>query len=176
MSKTIDFWRNNYDWRAEEYRLNALPQFMTAVDVDGFGTLDIHFVHARSSVPDAIPLLFLHGWPGSFAEVQKILPLLTSAGFHVIAPSLPGYGFSSYPDEPGFTHRQHAEVMQKVMLKLKYEKYVVQGGDWGSDIARTVAIMYPESVKALHQNMVSKLFSFLKTSQIKMLISVDNDG
>ncbi|KAI9842728.1 MAG: hypothetical protein M1830_007753, partial [Pleopsidium flavum] len=107
---TVQFWLKTYDWRAEEARLNELPRFETPFEVDdGFGTLDIHFVHSTSSVADATQLLFLHGWPGSFMEIIKGLPLLNKAGFHVVAPSLPGYGFSSYTDKAGFDIRQHAE-------------------------------------------------------------------
>ena len=154
IGETVEFWRTSYDWRKEEERLNEMPQFKTPIDVDGFGTLDIHFVHSTSPVEDAIPLLFLHGWPGSFYEIQKSLRELNKAGFHVVAPSLPGFGFSSYPDKAGFKHVQHAEVMHKVMAKLGYQHYVVQGGDWGAFIARCLAIMYPESVRAVHINMV----------------------
>jgi pimeloyl-ACP methyl ester carboxylesterase len=154
MIETVKFWREQYDWRAEEARLNVMPQFKTSIDVNGFGTLNIHFVHAVSSKPNAVPLLFLHGWPGSFAEVEKILPSLTEARYNVVSPSLPGYGFSSYTDKAGFKHEQHAEVMNKLMMKLGYNKYVVQGGDWGSFIAGRMARMYPKNVKALHANMV----------------------
>lgn len=155
ISDTVQFWRESYDWRTEEARLNEMPQFKTSIDVDGFGALDIHFVHSTSSVSSAIPLLFLHGWPGSFFEIRKALPELNKAGFHVVAPSLPGYGFSSYPDKAGFKHIHHAEVMQKLMLKLGYNHYVVQGGDWGAFIIRCLALMYPDNVEAVHTNMVS---------------------
>ena len=155
MRDTIDFWRTKYDWRSEETRLNKLPQFMTQIDVDEFGSLDVHFVHPKSIEAGAVPLLFVHGWPGSFAEVEKILPKLNQAGFHVVAPSWPGYGFSSYPGKKGFKHSQHAEVLHKVMLKLGCDKYFVQGGDWGSFIVRSIALAYPEHVKALYCNMVS---------------------
>lgn len=169
IAETVDFWRKSYDWRKEEARLNEAPQFKTPIDVDGFGTLDIHFVHSKSSAQSSIPLLFLHGWPGSFAEIYKALPELNKAGFNVVAPSLPGYGFSSYPDKAGFKHIHHAEVMHKLMTRLGYKQYVVQGGDWGAFIVRCLGIMYPESVKAVHMNMVSssedkvhvKIFNFI---------------
>jgi pimeloyl-ACP methyl ester carboxylesterase len=90
----------------------------------------VHFVHSKATSSDAIPLLFLHGWPGSFVEVMKALPALNEAGFNVVAPSLPEYGFSTYPDEAGFDHRKHAEVLNALMLRLEYDEYVVQGGDW----------------------------------------------
>lgn len=156
MQETVQFWLTKYDWRAEEAKLNVMPQFTTSIDVDVFGELDIHFVHSKTFTQDTmIPLLFLHGWPGSFLEVSKMLPLLNQAGFDVVAPSLPGYGFSSYPAKAGFKHKHHAKAFHSLMLRLGYEAYAVQGGDWGSDIARTMAVMVPTHIKALHQNMVS---------------------
>jgi pimeloyl-ACP methyl ester carboxylesterase len=151
---TVNFWRNEYDWKAEEARLNEMPQFKIPIDMDDFGTLGIHFVHSSSSVPNAVPLLFVHGWPSSFAEIQRALPALNKAGFHVVAPSLPGYGFSAYPKKAGFKYFHHAELMHKVMSKLGYEQYAVQGGDWGAIIVRCMALKYPGSIKAVHTNMV----------------------
>jgi pimeloyl-ACP methyl ester carboxylesterase len=95
----VDYWLHSFDWRAQESKLNQFPQFTTDIDVDGFGTYNVHFIHQRSNVPNAIPLIFLHGWPGSFIEVTKILPKLVQGGqnfpaFHVVAPSLIDYGFS----------------------------------------------------------------------------------
>ncbi|GME44624.1 hypothetical protein PV05_09224 [Neofusicoccum parvum] len=154
MRETVQFWINEYDWRQEEEKINQMPQFKTHIDGGEFGSFDVHFVHMTSNVKDAIPLLFLHGWPGSFIEVQKILTPLTAAGFHVVAPSLPGYGFSSYTNKAGFKFFHHADVMHKLMTKLGYQKYAVQGGDWGSIIARSMALRYPDSVKAIHMNML----------------------
>lgn len=99
VKRLTNHWLNNYNWRTHEEKLNQLPQFTTDINVDGFGTLNIHFIHQKSDVEKAIPLLFCHGWPGSFIEVSKIMPLLTKGGkdgpaFHVVAPSLPNYGFS----------------------------------------------------------------------------------
>lgn len=156
----VDFWRTSYDWREQEARLNELPQYTCTVEVENFGDLEMHFVHQTSSVSDAIPLLFVHGWPGSFAEVTKMLPILNEAGFHVVAPSLPGYGFSSCPDKAGFTNEHDAEAVHKVMLKLGYRSYVAQGGDWGSDIVRNLGRMFPEHVKAVHINHIN-LVNFL---------------
>ena len=154
MINTVEYWRTKYNWREEETKINKLPQFQTSIDVDGFGSLRIHFVHSKSSKPNAIPLLFIHGWPGSFIEVSKILPKLSEAGYDVVAPSLPGYGFSSYPDKAGFNHDKHSEFLNKLMQKLGYKKYVVQGGDWGSHIARNLTIHQPEAVRAMHVNML----------------------
>ncbi|KAK7439018.1 hypothetical protein VKT23_017724 [Stygiomarasmius scandens] len=120
MKRLVMRWRKGYDWRAEEAKLNEeLPQFTRDIEVsDGHGMLNIHYVHKKSEVEDAIPLLFVHGWPGSFIEVRKILPLLVKASsngefpsFHVVAFSLPGFGFSEAPKKPGFTPDYHAEVI-----------------------------------------------------------------
>ena len=134
--------------------------FTRAVDVDGFGVLDLHYVHQRSARPNAIPLLLVHGWPGTFLEVEKILPLLTTPddpaapAFHVVAPSIPGYGFSEAPHKPGFHHDQNAEICHKLMLALGYEQYVAQGGDLGRRVTQILATTYaPMHVKAWHTNM-----------------------
>ncbi|KZV79145.1 alpha/beta-hydrolase [Exidia glandulosa HHB12029] len=162
VKRLATYWRESFDWRAQETKINdALPQFTTDVDVDGFGTLNIHFVHKRSSRPDAIPLLFQHGWPGSFLEVSKLLPLLTEPtkatdpAFHVVAPSLAGYAFSQAPSKPGFGIRQYAEVAHKIMLQLGYDQYVTQGGDWGAGVTRVMGYLYaPEHCKGSHTNMM----------------------
>ncbi|OLN89995.1 putative epoxide hydrolase 5 [Colletotrichum chlorophyti] len=152
------YWRDGFDWRAVEAKLNELPQFTTSISVNGFGDLDIHFVHQKSEHQGAVPLLFVHGWPGSFLEVLKILPLLTTEkeglSFDVVAPSLPNFGFSEGPEKPGFRIHQYAEVMHKLMLKLGYEQYVTQGGDWGFGITRWMGIIYPDKVLASHINLV----------------------
>ena len=154
MRELVEFWRKEYDWKAEEKRMNdTLPQFKTSIEMEDFGALDIHFVHSTSS-SDAIPLMILHGWPGSFDEVANVLPHLNKAGFHVVAPSLPGSCFSSSSHKPGFKIVHHANVMQTIMSRLGYTRYVVQGSDWGSLIARTMATEYPDSVKAIHLTMV----------------------
>ncbi|KAI9058746.1 alpha/beta-hydrolase [Trametes sanguinea] len=129
-------WKDGFDWRAAETAINQLPMFTRDIDVDGFGTLNIHYVHQKSALKNAVPLLFVHGWPGHFLEVRKMLPLLTAASpehpsLHVVAVSLPGFGFSEAPKRPGFGSKQYAEVVNKLMLSLGYEEYVYQGGDWG---------------------------------------------
>ncbi|THH27461.1 hypothetical protein EUX98_g6740 [Antrodiella citrinella] len=151
-------WRDGFDWKVAEDRINLLPQFTRDIEVDGFGTLNIHYVHQKSAADDAIPLIFIHGWPGHFLEVTKILPLLTSSSgkypsFHVVALSLPGYGFSEGPKKKRFAISKYAEVSHKLMIALGYEQYVVQGGDWGYVVGRNMAHMYgPEHVKAWHTN------------------------
>lgn len=160
LKRLINYWKDGFDWRKQEVTLNSkLPQFTTTIDVEGYDSLNVHFVHQKSKRKDAIPLLFCHGWPGSFIEVLKILPLLTSPdddqpGFHVIAPSLPNFGFSSSSTKPGFGINQYAESLHKLMLKLGYTKYVTQGGDWGFSITRFLGIKYPSSCVASHLNYV----------------------
>lgn len=162
------YWQDGFDWRAAEARLNAdLPQFTTAVPVEGFGDVDVHFVHQRSGRPGSIPLLFCHGWPGSFLEVVKVLPLLTGGGgggagqdagarpsYHVVAPSLPNFGFSGKVAKPGFGIRQYAQACHALMRQLGYDRYVTQGGDWGFAITGSMGVQYPGQVLASHMNMV----------------------
>lgn len=145
-----------WDWRKAEGRLNKVPQYHTGVKVDGFDELDIHFVWQKSEVKNAIPLLFVHGWPGSFIEVIHILPLLTQPGgpaFHVVAPSLPNYGFSEGVKKRGFGAKQYAETCHKLMLQLGYDEYVTQGGDWGYTVTRAIGYLYPNHCKASHYNL-----------------------
>lgn len=120
LKRLVSYWKEGFNWRAQEEHINrTLPQFTRDIEVTGFGNLNIHYVHARSRLVDAIPLLFVHGWPGSFLEVEKILPLLTAVdqngthpSFHVVALSLPGFGFSDTPKRKGFHGRQMAEVFR----------------------------------------------------------------
>ncbi|KAH6897522.1 epoxide hydrolase [Coprinopsis sp. MPI-PUGE-AT-0042] len=160
LQRLVAYWKGGYDWRKHEAALNAeLPQFTRDVDIEGHGTLNVHYVHKKSQAVDAIPLLFVHGWPGSFFEVRKLLPLLVETSpdhpsFHVVAISLPGYGFSEAPKKKGFEATQMAEVGHKIMLALGYNEYVAQGGDWGSMICREIAQTYgPKHCKAWHTNM-----------------------
>ncbi|KAF8817111.1 alpha/beta-hydrolase [Phlegmacium glaucopus] len=158
--RLVSRWKEGYDWRKHEAQLNAeLPQFTRDIEVEGHGTLNVHYIHKKSEVVDAIPLLFVHGWPGSFIEVRKILPLLVQAdaehpSFHVVALSLPGYGFSEAPKKAGFALAQFAEVGNKLMIALGYNEYVTQGGDWGHMITRKMAQEYGHKhSKAWHSNM-----------------------
>ncbi|KAI6255099.1 hypothetical protein MCOR07_001072 [Pyricularia oryzae] len=159
VKRLVARWKEGFDWRAAEAELNKIPQFTTSVDVDGFGSIEMHFVHQRSQDENAIPLLFCHGWPGGFWEVRKLLPLLTpqnvaEPSFHVVAPSHPNFGFSEEVAKPGFNGRKYAEAAHKVMLRLGYDKYVTQGGDWGYRITRALDLLYPENVLASHINMI----------------------
>ncbi|KAI2463689.1 alpha/beta-hydrolase [Annulohypoxylon bovei var. microspora] len=155
VKRLTKYWQESYDWKKAEDELNKVPQFVTDIQCDGFDPLAIHFVHARSEVQGAIPLLFIHGWPGHFEEVLRILKPLTEGGdgvkypaFDVVAPSLPNFGFSEGPKKRGFAMEQYAETMNKLMLKLGYNEYVTQGGDWGCHISRSLAHLYPKYCKA----------------------------
>jgi len=138
--------------------LNEFDQFKTVID-----DLDIHFIHQRSPEPDAVPLIITHGWPGSIAEFTKIIGPLTDPvahggdaedAFHVVAPSMPGYGFSDKPRSPGFGPEQIAEVNAALMARLGYERYGIQGGDWGSIVSSRHAFNHPEQAIGLHLNML----------------------
>ncbi|CAI7565195.1 unnamed protein product [Penicillium glandicola] len=163
IKRLIAVWREQFDWRAQELKLNEqFNQVNVRIGVDGFGELNIHAVHHRSQNSRAIPLLFIHGWPGSFLEATKLIPLLTKNNkdgpvFDVVAPSLPNFGFSQGIKKRGFGLAQYAEVLHKVMIALGYEEYVIQGGDWGSMIARTMSQCYPQYTQAIHLNFIPVL-------------------
>ncbi|EME41047.1 hypothetical protein DOTSEDRAFT_136755 [Dothistroma septosporum NZE10] len=159
IKRFVEYWKTEFDWRAHEKKLNELPNYEVQVNVDKHGPVDMHFIHQKCSNPNAIPLLFVHGWPGSFLEVTKILPLLantsndsTKPSFHIVAPSLPNYGFSGPALKRGFNIARCAEACHKVMLALGYDQYVTQGGDTGFLITRAMAHLYPQHVKACHVN------------------------
>ncbi len=152
------YWRDSFDWRATEARLNALPQF--TLDIDG---LPIHFIHAKGQGPKPLPLILTHGWPGSFVEMEAILPLLThpenpADAFDVVIPSLPGFGFSGRPTAPGCGPKAIAAMWDKLMTALGYHRFGVQGGDWGSAVSIWLARTLPERVIGAHLNfMISSL-------------------
>ena len=139
-----DYWAGGYDWRATEARLNALPQFRTAID-----GLKIHFLHVRSPRPDATPLVMTHGWPGSVIEFEKVLGPL-SQDFHVVCPSLPGYGFSDRPAEAGWTVERIADAWAELMGRLGYHRFVAQGHDWGTSVSTEIGKRHPDRVIGLH--------------------------
>ncbi|KAF7349223.1 hypothetical protein MSAN_01711700 [Mycena sanguinolenta] len=158
--RLVERWTSGYDWKKHESQLNSeLPQFTRDIEVDGHGTLNIHYIHKKSDIAQAIPLLFVHGWPGSFLEARKLIPLLTKGNddfpaFHVVVISIPGYGFSQAPTTRGFRLPQYAEVATKLMISLGYNEFVTQGGDWGFPITCTIAQMYGgKHSKAWHTNM-----------------------
>lgn len=149
-------WKDKFDWRDHEKKLNELPNFETTVDVDGHGSVDVHFLHFKNDAPNAIPLLFVHGWPGSVLECVKMAPMLKGGdgkpAFEVVAPSLPNFTFSGPALKRGFGIAKYAEACHNVMLALGFDQYVVQGGDWGFLICRTLSAKYPQHVKGIHTN------------------------
>jgi epoxide hydrolase len=142
-----DYWADEYDWRTREAALNRFDQFST--EIDG---LDIHFIHQRSAAKDAFPLLITHGWPGSIVEFDKVIEPLTAAGFDVVCPSLPGYGFSGKPSGTGWGVEKIAEAWETLMGRLGYERYGAQGGDWGAAVTTQIGRNEGRCV-AIHLNM-----------------------
>jgi pimeloyl-ACP methyl ester carboxylesterase len=143
-------WREEYDWRATEQRLNQIPQFRVTVD-----DLPIHFLHVRSRHSDAIPLVLTHGWPGSFLEFEQVLPLLAnppddSPAFHVVAPSLPGYGFSGRPTTTGWNIHRIAQAWCELTTRLGYPRFLAAGSDWGTSISTSIALQHPDRLLGLH--------------------------
>ncbi|MFG1603932.1 epoxide hydrolase family protein [Actinoplanes sp. NPDC049265] len=138
------YWADEYDWRATEARLAAVPQFRTTI-----GGLGIHFWHVRSARPDAIPLIMTHGWPGSVIEFEKVLGPL-SEHFHVVCPSLPGYGFSDRPAGRGWTVERIADAWTELMTRLGYGWFIAQGHDWGTSISTEIGKRRPDRVIGLH--------------------------
>ena len=160
LKELVGYWRNGYDWRAQERMLNGFPQFKA--DVEGSS---IHYAHVKGKGPNPVPLIISHGWPGSFFEMYKVIGPLSDPAAHggdaadsfdVIAPSLPGYGFSDRTTERGVNVARIAERFMKLMTEsLGYERYGAQGGDWGATITTRMGYAYPDKVLGIHLNMVS---------------------
>jgi epoxide hydrolase len=153
-----EYWSERYDWRRAEANLNRFPQFRT--ELDG---LDIHFLHVRSPHEDAQPLIMTHGWPGSIVEFHKVIEPLTDPvghggdaadAFHLVCPSLPGYGFSGKPGQPGWDCERTAHAFDELMLRLGYPRYGAQGGDWGAEVTTALGLRHPEHLTGIHLNMV----------------------
>lgn len=154
----VDYWQNDYDMKRLETRLNSLPQFTASIDGH-----DIHFIHVKSSHADAKPLILTHGWPGSVVEFLKVISPLTEPtqhggsaedAFHVVIPSLIGYGFSSKPSKHGMSVQAMGGIWAKLMRTLSYDKYFAQGGDWGSAVTSALAQQDPNCI-AIHLNLVA---------------------
>ena len=157
LQELANYWAAEYDWRKCEARLNALPHFMTEID-----SLDFHFIHARSKHEDALPIIVTHGWPGSIIEQLKIIdPLVdptahggqASDAFHVIIPSMPGYGFSAKPTTTGWGPERMGRAWAQLMERLGYTEYVAQGGDWGAFVVDQMGLQAPAGLLAIHTNM-----------------------
>ncbi len=163
MRRLVDYWRDGFDWRAAEARINRFAQFTAPVSGDDGAPIEIHYIHEPGSGDHPLPLLLLHGWPGSIAEFLDIIAPLAhperfggeaADAFTVIAPSLPGYGFSGAPPAP-IGPRAMAGMFSRLMTEiLGFDQYVAQGGDWGSTICARIAVDFPTGLKALHVNMV----------------------
>jgi pimeloyl-ACP methyl ester carboxylesterase len=157
MQSLARHWATVYDWRKCEAKLKAVPHFMT--EIDG---LDIHFIHVRSQHENALPMIVTHGWPGSIIEQMKIIEPLTNPtahggseadAYHLVIPSLPGYGFSSKPTEPGWNPPRIAKAWAALMQRLGYTRYVAQGGDWGNAVTEFMAVQQPPGLLGIHTNM-----------------------
>lgn len=157
LQELVRYWGTDYDWRKGEARLNAFPQFVT--EIDG---LDIHFIHVRSPHANALPLNMTHGWPGSVFELVKTIGPLTDPtahggseedAFHLVVPSMPGYGFSGIPTDTGWTPDRIGRAWDELMRRLGYERYVSQGGDWGAVISDVMARQAPKGLLGIHVNM-----------------------
>ena len=157
MQKLARYWATDYDWRMVEARINALPNFLT--EIDG---LDIHFIHVRSKHENALPIVVTHGWPGSIIELLKIVEPLTNPtahggsaadAFHLVIPSMPGYGFSGKPAAKGWGPERIARAWTVLMKRLGYTKFVAQGGDWGALIVDLMGVQAPPELLAIHTNM-----------------------
>ena len=157
LQEVCRYWADTYDWRAREAALNRFPQFVT--EIDG---VDIHFIHRPSPNPDALPLVVTHGWPGSIVEFHKVIEPLAdpaahggqaSDAFHVVCPSLPGYGFSGKPTTTGWGVQKIGEVWAELMARLGYSRYGAQGGDWGAAVTTAIGAQDPEHCAGVHLNM-----------------------
>src|SRR6059058_6020587 len=157
MQALARYWATEYDWRKCEARLKALPHFIT--EIDG---LDIHFIHVRSKHEDALPLIVLHGWPGSVIEQLKIIEPLTDPtahgasaadAFHLVIPSMPGHGFSGKPTETGWDPIRIAKAFVVLMKRVGYTEFVAQGGDWGNAVSEQMALLKPPGLLGIHTNM-----------------------
>ena len=157
MQKLAQYWANEHDWSKCEAKLNSFPNHIA--EIDG---LDIHFIHARSKHENALPIIITHGWPGSVIEQLKVIEPLTNPtahggtaadAFHVVVPSLPGYGFSGKPTAPGWHPVRIASAWTTLMKQLGYTKFVAQGGDWGNAVSEVMALQQPPELLAIHTNM-----------------------
>ncbi|HLS86655.1 MAG TPA: epoxide hydrolase, partial [Burkholderiales bacterium] len=159
LKDVVSYWKTGFNWRYWEEKLNSFPQYKVRL-----GGIDLHFIHAPSKKPDAMPLLLSHGWPGSVFEFLELIPLLTDPArfggdpadaFTVVAPSLPGYGLSFAPGQKRFGVEAIADCFARLMSALGYERFAVQGGDWGAFIATRLGYAHPERLIGMHLNLLA---------------------
>ncbi|MBB3317768.1 pimeloyl-ACP methyl ester carboxylesterase [Rhizobium sp. BK181] len=164
LRELVEYWQTDYDWRDAETRLNAFPQFLT--EIDG---LDIHFIHVRSKHQNALPLIMTHGWPGSVFELLNVIGPLTDPtmhggkaedAFHLVLPSIPGFGFSEKPSVTGWNPQRIAGAWDVLMRRLGYNSYVSQGGDWGAIISDALGRQAPEGLLGIHVNRIERATTF----------------
>lgn len=150
LKELCDYWQHQFDWRGQEAYLNTFRHYKETID-----DIKLHFIHQKGAGKTSVPLLLVHGWPDSFVRFLKIIPLLTAAdangfSFDVVVPSIPGYGFSDLPKEPGMNPKKIAGLLDKLMKELGYKKYLAQGGDWGSTITEQLALYHDSSLWGIH--------------------------
>ena len=159
VSELCEYWRSSYDWRERESRINSYPQYLTQLD-----DLDIHFIHVESSIESARPLVLTHGWPGSIVEFLEVIEPLTEPikhggteqdAFHLVIPSLPGFGFSAKPSQTGWNVNKIAKAWDELMVRLGYDQYLAQGGDWGAGITTSLAADHSDHCVGMHTNMAT---------------------
>jgi epoxide hydrolase len=158
LRELVRYWRHEYDWRATEARLNEWPQFTTGIDGER-----VHFAHLRSPEPNATPLVITHGWPGSIVEFLDVAGPLTDPAahggdpadaFHLVVPSIPGFGFSGHTLQTGWEARRIADAWAELMTRLGYERFAAQGGDWGAAVSRELGRVHPDRVIGVHLNLL----------------------
>ena len=166
LKELVDYWQNSFDWRAQETLINSFAHFRA--DVEGLG---IHFVHEKGKGPNPMPLVITHGWPGSFFEMYKIIPLLTDPASHggdpadsfdVVAPSMPGYGFSDHPSQRGMHVLRVSELWAKLMTEgLGYDRFAAQGGDWGASVTSYLGLAFPQHLIGIHVTSMTRPTPYL---------------
>lgn len=171
VQELVRYWGTKYDWRKAEAKLNAYPQYITKI-----GGLDIHFIHVKSRHPNAMPLIITHGWPGSVFEQIKLIGPLTDPtryggkaedAFDVVIPSLPGFGFSGKPTEPGWGLERIGQAWDILMKRLGYKNYVAQGGDWGAGVVQAMGRQAPAGLRGIHSN----LPAVVRTKWVRHLVA-----
>ena len=164
LQELVEYWADGFDWRARERELNSLPQFRTSVDAPGFEEFGLHFVHQSGVGPAPLPLVLSHGWPSTHYEYQDVVARLANPGafgddpadaFHVVVPSLPGYGFSDIPRRRGMTPRVMATMFAALMRELGYDRFAAAGCDWGAYVTALLGLDHPDALVGIHMGMLN---------------------